>query len=122
MKKTILILTILLFLNTPSRAFEEWTTTDTKLQLTYSVLYILDWGQTRYIAKHPETYYEKNIFFGRHPSVGQVDTYFFNTLWLHAGISYLLSQPYRKYWQCIWIIREAHAVGNNYMMGIKIEF
>ena len=119
----IMILIIcLLLISCNSFAFDKWAKKDTALQLTYSILHIVDWKQTRYIAKHPETYYERNPILGRHPNIGRVDTYFASTLLLHSGVSYLLSQPYRRYWQCIWIVHEIHTVGNNWKMGIEITF
>ena len=39
------------------------------------VLLLVDW-QTRFIAKHPEQFFEINIILGKHPSLGAVNLYF----------------------------------------------
>src|SRR3990167_6853664 len=71
MKKLILILCFL-----PLSAQADWDRVDKLLGATAVASLVVDWGQTRYIAKHPENYEERNLILGKHPSVGRVNVYF----------------------------------------------
>lgn len=126
----IIFIIFILFLNcTVAKA--DWTKTDTAYQITYSALHIIDWGQTRYIAKNSLTRSEMNPILGKHPSVGKVDTYFIGTLVGHTLISVLLPEKVyllglkirpRRAWQGIWIIIETGYVAHNFGAGVKIAF
>ena len=117
-----LILIILLLIPIQVDAFDEWTKKDTNYQLTYAVFHIVDWGQTRTIAKNSNKYSELNPILGKHPSIGKVNTYFLTTLVGHTAISYMLPKKYRRYWQVVWIGLEAGTVAHNYSVGIKTSF
>lgn len=121
MKKTIIILFIILT-SANSYAFDKWTKTDTIFQLTYSVIHIVDWGQTLNTAKNYDKFYEKNKILGTHPSTNNVHKYFLITLVGHAAISYVLPHPYRRYWQFIWIGFQLGNVAANYNAGVNINF
>lgn len=101
---------------------EKWSTGDTIREVTYGTLHVVDWGQTRYIAKHPDKYEERNPLIGRHPSTGRVDIYMGSTLLLHPVISGYLKPEYRRWWQYITIGIEGGAVVNNASIGVKIGF
>ena len=116
------VLLIFALLSLPAIASAEWTKTDTKFQLTYTALHIADWGQTRYVAKHPESYKEANPLIGEHPSVKKVDRYMASTLIMHTVISFWMQGEDRRIWQCISIGAKAAAVGHNYRIGVKIDF
>jgi hypothetical protein len=98
-------------------------------------LQVADWGQTRAIAngytseytdgngiKKTRAYYETNILLGKHPSTGRVDTYFAASIVGHTAVAYLLPQPYRRIWQSLFVIVEAHFVIRNDSIGLKIDF
>ena len=90
----------------------------------YWSLHIVDWGQTRYIAKSPK-YYELNPILGRNPSVGKVNTYFTVTGILHTTVSYLLWRYKPRWWkwfQVITITSQATVVYHNFSIGIKLDF
>lgn len=114
-----LALILLLFSTT---AHAEWSEKDTQRQLIFTGLAALDWGQTRYIAKHPDEYYERNPLLGAHPTTGRVDGYFTSSILLHWGISAMLPDKWRKYWQYTGIAVETGAVANNYSLGIRLDF
>jgi hypothetical protein len=125
MKKIIISLMLLTFClgNTlTALAADKWTREDIALEFVFGGLLLCDYRQTKYIAEHPETYYEKNFLLGKHPSVGEVNTHFLSSLILHAGITHILPQEYRKYWQGIWIIKEADSISGNLGIKINIEF
>jgi len=74
-------------LSSPALAAEnDWTIGDTIAQSTVTALFITDWKQTQYIAKHPKdpmlpngTYQwraESNPILGEYPSTGRINNYF----------------------------------------------
>lgn len=99
----------------------DWTSADTYRESTWLALWIVDWGQTRTIAKSPK-YYEKNIFLDKYPTVKEVNHYFARGALIHYGISKILSPKYRKVFQYISIAYEADAVYKNYKIGINLTF
>lgn len=127
-------------MSAPAHAFDDWSKTDYALQGVYTVLHVIDWGQTVRIANsqlqytsktyngevyHPSSYYntsEQNTILGKRPSAGKVNTYFASTLILHAAVSYVLPKPYRTIWQGSTIGLEAYCVGHNYYTGVKGVF
>ena len=117
MKKWITI--ALLTLPTKSIA---WDHKDTALQATYTIAHVLDWGQTRHLARHPTTHAETNKLLGKHPSPGQVDRYFATTLLLHTTIAYLLPSEARSVFQLITIGIEGGVVKRNYSLGVHATF
>jgi hypothetical protein len=121
--KKILIALLLVLCSMPTvQAFDTWTETDTKYQLTYAILHVMDWGQTLDIAKNPDTYYEKNLILGRHPSVKDVNNYFASSLVIHTVIAYMLPEEARRVWQGIWIVMEGNSVSNNFGIGLQFNF
>lgn len=132
MKYFILVIAFLASIfSSPAHAESDWTTTDTALQVTYSVLHVMDWLQTRQIAANPDRWHETNPILGEHPSKGKVDAYFATTLIAHTAISYLLPKevdalgykvPARNIWQMVWIGVEAGYVAHNYSLGIQAKF
>ena len=104
---------------------DPWRTEDTQREVAYAIVHLMDWGQTRNIAKHPERWYEKNPKLGRHPSVAQVDRHFLFGFPLgaisHPIISYLLPAKYRPVWQYITIGYEWSYVERNFSLGITID-
>lgn len=131
-KSFILLLTLLCTTN--CFAFDEWTKTDTALQSVYTVLHVIDWGQTNNQAKNDwrrvvgqhmggwdlyATREEINPILGKRPSVGKVNAYFASTLVAHTIISYVLPKPYRTLWQASTIGLELYVVGQNYNVAMK---
>ena len=96
----------------------HWSTADTYRQAAIIGLEIADWRQTRYIANHPQDYYEMNPLIGEHPSVGRVNTYFAASIASRALVSALLPPPYRAWWQYISIGAQGFVVIHNFDKGI----
>lgn len=121
MEKTLILL---LMFATPCFAFDEWTKTDTALQATYTVLHVIDWGQTSHQAKigWVGTYHENNPILGTYPTEKSVHVYFASTLVAYTIISYALPTPWRKVWQGVGIGIELGAIGNNYNIGFRSLF
>ena len=101
---------------------KDWTREDTYRQGGLTVLLIVDWGQTRWIARHPLQHKEMNQFLGEHPSVSRVNNYFAASILGHAAISAVLPPDWRKGWQYVWIGIELGYVQNNHSIGIKVDF
>lgn len=99
-----------------------WVKEDTFREITWQIIHVVDWGQTLEIARHPQNYYEKNPFFGKHPSVGRVNSYMAAGAVAHAVISYVLPPKYRKWWQYSTIVLSGGCVINNFSLGIGVKF
>ncbi len=98
----------------------NWTKEDTARQVAYGAVHIIDWGQTRDISKSGKE--ELNLYLGKHPSLGKVDTYFISTLAIHTLVSYSLTPRYRKWWQYLTFGVETGVVVRNYNLGVKVDF
>jgi hypothetical protein len=131
-----LIISLIMLLLIPSVCFAEWTKEDTAYQLTFTSLVVVDWGQTRWMAKHDwkwdgNTYHEINPFLSSKPSVREVDVMVPLGIIAHAVVSYLLPSKYkvlgykvnpRRMWQVGGIALESGMVVNNASLGVGFEF
>jgi hypothetical protein len=99
----------------------EWTHRDTALQLSYTALHIADWGQTLDIENHPDQA-ESNPILGRHPTRGEINTYFATTLALHWLVARVLPQKWRNTFQLGTIALEFDVVSDNRSAGIRVNF
>jgi hypothetical protein len=126
MKKVILVLMMIAIVS-PGFAYQvdPWTTQDTVLQLTFTISFIIDVWQTYtflYSEKYQkQNYYETNLILGENPSKVKLFTYNSVCVLSHTIISFLLPQPFRMIWQCIWIAVEIYAIRNNYEIGVRIK-
>lgn len=98
----------------------------------------VDWSQTswamkQYAEKEPgctywdgwqkeHKYSEINPFLGDHPSQGRINTYFVGMIVGHTAIARLLPNPYRRWWQGVFIVTEAGFVAHNFSIGARVEF
>jgi hypothetical protein len=103
-------------------AFDEWSDADVKREAVYQILHVIDWGQTRTIAKNPDKYYEYNSMIGKHPSVGRVDGYMATSALLHIGITHILPVEYRTTFQYFTIGFKSGLVVHNFEAGINVSF
>jgi hypothetical protein len=107
-----------------------WSKADTAREATYLILHTIDWGQTLYIADHPDEYYEKwNMVLRENPSRSEVNMLFCATMLLHPLISYVLDGEekhgpfsWREWWQYLTIGESGACVGNNFRIGIGFGF
>lgn len=115
----------LLILPVKAWAFcDDWRTQDTVLEASYWALHIVDWGQTRYIAQHPDSFYEIESAWaiGKHPSVQTVDSYMLATGLLQTALSCAFTGTLRTAVQVYFVVDTGKAVLNNNAIGIKIAF
>lgn len=128
MKKLIIIILLLIPCYAQAEPFyshkgeNRWTRGDTARELLSVQLSLFDLWQTRYIARHPDKYYETNKFLGKHPSIEEVNRYFLALTLTHAAISYALPRKYRTPWQYVTIGMQINTVQMNNAIGIKFEF
>lgn len=94
---------------------------DINRQLIYQSLLMVDWAQTRDIAKKPE-FEEKNFFLGENPSVGEVNTYFAALSLVQVGVTLMLAPENRAVWQYVSIGVAAGNVTRNHYYGVKLDF
>lgn len=139
LNKIIFTTMILCFLVSPVMAFDPWTGIDTGFQTTVVALQIIDWKQTRSIAKD-ESHWEHEApwaqdehhrwaeygpakyFIGDYPSVNNVNWYFAGSIVGHTAIARVLPNPYRRIWQCIFIAAETKYVAHNYRVGVRFNW
>jgi len=126
-----LLLFLLLPAVRPADAADKWSVQDYALEASWGIVHLIDWGQTRYIAKNPDRYHECNPILGRHPSVGQVDIYMGAGLILHPIVAALLPTKARilglefnprAAWQTVTIFSSGICVVNNINIGVSIAW
>lgn len=101
---------------------DDWDTVDFALLTAATTALVLDWGQTRRIARNPDEFYEKNTLLGDHPSTGDVDKHFAAALLGTIVIAEILPSYYRKTWLGVVTAVEVGFVQQNYQLGIKMDF
>lgn len=120
MSKAVLI-ALLLLSSLPTRA-QEWTTTDKQLAVAAGAVLMLDWGQTLYVARHPQQFVENNRLLGEHPSVVRVNTYFLTVLAAGIGATAFVPDQYRTYLLGGALAFEIGVVARNRHVGIRLSF
>jgi len=94
---------------------KDWSKEDIARQVAYLGLQLIDWNQSKDIARHPEKYYEGNPLLGKHPSQGRLNSYTIGTMIGHTALMHLLSPEWRKRAQTGSILFEGNVVlGNHY--------
>ena len=122
MKTKLPALLLALILPITSFAADPWSNADKARQAAYYTVTVMDWGQTRYIAKHPELYYETNVRLGRNPSTSDVNKFFLVNLIGHTAIVHYMPAEWRPVFQYLTIGYEFSAVERNFGLGIKMDF
>lgn len=75
---------------------QPWDTGDKVFGGVALAATLLDWRQTLYVARHPETLGDMNPALGRHPSIGRVNNYFVATIAFEGFAAHLMPPKYRK--------------------------
>ena len=121
---SILKLTIiaLAFINATSAIANEWSKENTRNEIVYQTLAMVDWAQTINIAHNPNRWSEQNILFVAHPAVSHVNQYFIVTGALQFTVAYFMPAKYRSIFQYVTIGIETGAVINNFSVGINAKF
>jgi hypothetical protein len=85
-------------------------------------LTVADWGQTRMIARNPQTYRELNPILGPHPSQSKVDAYMIGYLATQYLIAECAPEPIKTILLTYVLTVQANAVRNNRSIGLQIRF
>lgn len=118
------LLFIVLVLFSVSVQADEWTSADTYRETAFQALHVIDWGQTRYIVRHPDKFHEHDYsgLIGRNPTSGRIDAYMAEFAVFHFLVSYYLPSSWRSTFQYITIAGKLNTVIINASIGIKIQF
>ncbi len=102
--------------------FAGWTPTQKVLWGTYTAAWLVDFGQTRYIAENPDDFFEEQSAYliGKHPSVGAVNNFFLAQYVLNYFIADNIGDNRTWYLGIATFIHIDCAV-NNASIGIKID-
>jgi len=103
-------------------AREPWEFTDYALTSAALASLVVDWGQTRHIAKNPSRFDEKNRILGTTPSVGKVDAYFLGAMLGTVAVAHLLPQDMRRLFLAGTLSMELSVIDQNRSIGIKVDF
>lgn len=128
MKKWLFILVLF----SPAADAELWSddaVTNTAFVLA-NALSLADWAQTRYIADNPNTedpngFDESGFaenFIGKHPTTGEVNSYFAASIILMNFTGYFLPDKYKKWFYIGVSVYEADYIYDNSQIGIRGEF
>lgn len=96
--------------------------TDKKLLVAYSVFHVIDWGQTRTIAMHPEHWHEVNPILGAHPSIGRVNAYFIATYAGNLLLARILPDKWRKLYLTGATMIEFGFAAHNASIGLHVSW
>lgn len=105
-----------------SRAADPWDSTDKALAAVALTATVVDWGQTRTIAKNPDTWFEKNPLLGEHPTLGEVNRHFALGILAGAAIAHYLPSAGRKTFLTVLSVIEIGVTANNHRIGIRVGF
>lgn len=126
----------LLFSPAPAHAQEAWDRGDAALGAAALTATLIDWGQTRYLAKHPcanagggttcpDPYREvgwARHFIGERPTSGQVDAYFIGVIVAGTLTAHYLPGAYRKWFLGGITLVQLNVISKNKSIGLKVEF
>lgn len=116
-----LLIVLLLCLSSTAKA-GDWSDTDRYRETAYLALHVVDWTQTRYIAKNPDRFKENNRILGEHPTLGNVNRYFIAAGIGHFVIASALSGEWRYAFQAVTITVRMRDVVGNHRIGIEFAF
>lgn len=119
MKRLIAIAALLVMLPVNASAFDKMDRVDTGMLAAYTVLHVMDWRQTRQIAKNPNVYWERNPLLGKHPSVSRVNKYMLASLATTAAFTYGLPKKYRRIFLGASITVTGSLVVHNFNIGLR---
>ncbi len=123
MKIVLVCFAAIVFFATPGMAsdyFSPLRTQDMVLQGAWLGLHVVDFMQTHDIVRNPDKFHEQNPILGKHPSTGNVNTFFLASAVIHTGIVWALPQKQRVWFQGIGIVIKAGTVASNKHLGLGL--
>lgn len=98
-----------------------WTPAQKYLGAATLALIAIDWGQTRYIARNTDRYYERNPLIGRKPDLGDVNYHFVASIALVAAVAHFIPE-WRTGFLSGVAAGQLGVVINNRSIGIQVRF
>lgn len=114
------LVVVLLLLAAPVSA-QDWSAEEKTWAAAWLTTMAVDWGQTRYIARHPDRFRELNPMLPDHPTLGQVNRHFLvGTALMFAAAHYM--PTYRTGMLQVWFGLGVIGVARNAHLGVRFEF
>ena len=114
------LVVVLLLLAAPVSA-QDWSAEEKTWAAAWLTTMAVDWGQTRYIARHPGEFREANPFLPHHPSMSDVNRHFVIGNLIMFGAAHYLPQ-YRSTLLKVWLAIGVGATAHNAAIGVRISF
>jgi hypothetical protein len=99
---------------------QEWTKTDTTLEIAGQLFTLADWSQTSTFHREPMN--ETNWALGHHPAQRTINRYFIGLMLGHYVVSRSLHGNGRRAWQLATLTIEAGYVNHNVQIGAKFSW
>ena len=102
----------------------DWDKTDRLLLAGYTLVWFIDWGQTRDIAKRPDEYEEQTAEYliGKHPSTQTVDASLIGIYILNLFVANTLEGGWRKGYLTLFMLGHGYEANHNRSIGLRINF
>jgi uncharacterized protein YfiM (DUF2279 family) len=98
-----------------------WTDTQKALYLSAQAATVIDWAQTRHIAKSPDKFQEVNPLIGKNPSTDKVDAFMAGRMVANHLIAHNISEEWRTPVLVGINIAYWGAVIHNDRIGVKMD-
>jgi hypothetical protein len=90
------------------------------MEAATNTLLVVDWSQTRNIARNPDKWREgQNWFLKANPTTEEVDMYYAGSVALNSALHKYLPAKWLNYYQIGFIGLETGMIVRNYKLGIK---
>jgi len=99
----------------------DWTDSEKAWGAAFLATRVVDWGQTRYIARHPDRFRELNPLLPEHPSLGDVNRHFLVSTAVMLAAAHYLPQ-YRKAMLQVWVAAGVIGTARNAHIGVRFDF
>lgn len=119
--KTILAALLLSFCAVASATDRSWSDSQIRWAAGAAVLHAIDWGQTRDIARQPDSYHERNPILGPHPTLGDVNRHFIVFGAVTAALVHFLPQ-YRDTLLKVYVGYQMVNTTRNFSIGLRLNF
>ena len=91
-------------------------------EAAFTLLHVMDWGQTLKTTDDPDYYEATNLLLGKDPSRGSVNLVMGAGLVLHPVVTYILPSKYRWWWIGPTTAAQAGLVIHNHSIGLGWGF